>query len=53
MLEKRNRRGGKEYRVFYIHLPRKLIDAIGYKSGDMLDVKVVVYEGKQALLLVK
>ncbi|MCS7105572.1 MAG: hypothetical protein NZ954_08460 [Thermofilaceae archaeon] len=53
LLGKTNRVKGKEYRLFYIHLPRKLINALGLREGDLLELRVVMHEGRQALLLAK
>jgi len=43
---------GQTYVWYEISLPKDIVEALGLKDGSELEIKLVVHEGKQAILLV-
>ena len=48
----RQERKGQVYTWYELTLPKDIVEALGWGEGTELEVKIVVYEGKQAIVLV-
>lgn len=47
----RKRRGKQKYYTYEVTLPKRLVEALGWKEGMELEIRIYTADGKKGLLI--